>query len=273
MSVRRERRRDPKTGAVREFYIVDIDLQHPDGRRERVRKVPPVQTRRAAEQFERELRKALLDGTHGRKTVNNHLSCLHKMLDVAAEWRIIPFVPRVKWLRVPEAAFDFLTFEEAERRVAAADPEWRAMITVGLKAGLWLGELLGLQWDDVDLVAGRLVVWRAVSRGRLSTPKSGRKREIAIGQIAIRALKEHRHLRGNFVFCDMDGEILKKNSCKWPLWRACKRAGLRRIGWHVLRHTFASHLVMRGAPLKAIQELLGHSDIRVTMRYAHLLPQ
>jgi integrase len=49
--------------------------------------------------------------------------------------------------------------------------------------------------------------------------------------------------------------------------------GLRFVGWHVLRHTFASHLAMRGAPLKAIQELLGHATIMMTMRYAHLAPQ
>src|ERR1700722_3016814 len=58
-----------------------------------------------------------------------------------------------------------------------------------------------------------------------------------------------------------------------PLWRACSRAGISRITWHVLRHTFASHLAMRGAPLKAVQELLGHASIEMTMRYAHLSPQ
>jgi len=56
------------------------------------------------------------------------------------------------------------------------------------------------------------------------------------------------------------------------MWRACKRAGLRRIGWHVCRHTFASHLVMRGAPIKAVQELMGHSTMEMTMRYSHLSP-
>ena len=66
--------------------------------------------------------------------------------------------------------------------------------------------------------------------------------------------------------------MLAKGETKWPLWSACRKAGLRRIGWHVLRHTFASHLTMRGAPLKAVQELLGHATIDMTMRYAHLSP-
>lgn len=55
-------------------------------------------------------------------------------------------------------------------------------------------------------------------------------------------------------------------------WRATRKAGLRHIGWHTLRHTFASHLAMRGVPLKAVQELLGHATIEMTMRYAHLSP-
>ena len=87
------------------------------------------------------------------------------------------------------------------------------------------------------------------------------------------ALRAHRHLRGPLVFCANDGRMLTQDECKWPLRRAIAQASLgRSIGWHVLRHTFASHLVMRGAPLKAVQELLGHADIKMTMRYAHLSP-
>ena len=57
-----------------------------------------------------------------------------------------------------------------------------------------------------------------------------------------------------------------------PLARICRKAGLRRIGWHVLRHTYASHLVMRGAKLIEVKELLGHASLEMTMRYAHLSP-
>ena len=146
------------------------------------------------------------------------------------------------------------------------------MITVALKTGLRQGELLALAWDDVDLVAGRLVVSRNLSRGEITTPKNGKTREIPLGDDVLSALKRHRHLRGDVVFCTPAGSMFTKGESKHPLWRACKRAGLRRIGWHVLRHTFASHLVMRKAPIKAVQELMGHFSVTMTERYAHLSP-
>lgn len=207
------------------------------------------------------------------KTINLHLSTLRRALVLAYQWELIEVLPRIRRLKETKPEFVFLDFGEAERLVKAADPEWRVMIVTGLKTGMRLGELLALRWQDVDLVAGRIIVRRNLVRGILGTPKSGKNREIPLSDDAIAALKSHRHLRGDIVFCTDSGDYLTKEITKRPLWRACKRAGIaHKIGWHALRHTFASHLAMRGAPAKAIQELLGHSSIEMTNRYMHLSP-
>jgi integrase len=195
------------------------------------------------------------------------------MLVVARKRGLIEFVPDVEWLKRDQVEFDFLDFAEAERLLAAAHGEWRTMILTALRTGMRHGELIGLRWQDVDLVAGRVVVRQNVVNGKIGTPKSGKPREIPLGVEARIALKEHRHLRGPLVFCSMSGGLLGIVDTRLPLWRACKKAGLRQIGWHALRHTFASHLVMRGASMKAVQELLVHSSIQMTMRYAHLAPE
>jgi integrase len=204
------------------------------------------------------------------KTVNNHLIVLRRMLAVAEEWGLTDRIPRVRWLKVPDSEFDFLTFEVANQLLATAEGEWRAMILVAAKVGLRQGEILALRWKDVDLAAGKVIVRHSVWAGIVGTTKGWRAREIDLSPDTVVAFKAHRHLRGELVFCNGDGGMLTKNQCRRPLYEACKRAGLRQIGWHVLRHTFASHLVMRGAPIKVVQELLGHRDITTTMRYAHL---
>jgi len=206
------------------------------------------------------------------KTVNNVLTVLRRMLALAAKRGLIASVPEVEWLKADPSDFDFLSFEEADRLIDAADPEWRAMITVAVRCGLRQGELLGLRWDDVDLVGGRLLIRYARVEGRLVSTKSRKGREVELGDDAAAALIGERHLRGDYVFCDLDGHPLTAGACKHPLYRACRRAKVRRIGWHVLRHTFASHLAMLGAPLNTIRELLGHATIQMTLRYAHLSP-
>lgn len=207
------------------------------------------------------------------KTVNNCLVVLRRMLVVARKRGLIEYVPDFEWLKAPQPDFDFLDFDEAERLVKAAEGQLRTMLMVALKTGMRHGELLALRWQDVDLVAGRVTVRQNVVRGVIGTPKSGKPREIALGNDVRDALKAHRHLRGRLVFCNLDGKMLTDSELKNPLSHACKRAGLRPVSWHVLRHSFASHLAMRGATLKVIQDLLGHSTIIMTMRYAHLAPE
>ena len=221
-----------------------------------------------------------------KKTVNNHLSLIHRILTVGCKRGLIVAVPEIEWLKAPQPDFDFLGFEEAEKLVAAAHEDWRCMILLALRTGLRQGELLALRWTDVDLVAGRITVRRSVTKGRVldpasgelvamdavTEPKSGKAREVPLGEEILGALKALHRTRSKLVFPDPTGEMRTSNGSKHPLWRACEGAGIRHIRWHCLRHTFASHLAMRGVPLKVVQELLGHATMDMTMRYAHLSP-
>jgi integrase len=221
------------------------------------------------EQYKREKQDAKLEPN----SINGHLRTLQRLFNLAREWEIIDQAPRVHFLKGIEAKFDYLTFEEAEILPPAAEMPWRAMIIVGLKTGLRRGELLGLHREDVNLDGGQLIVRRSALRRRLGPTKTGKTRIVPLGRTAHEVLSSHLRSHGHeMVFCDEDGGLFWESRSRNRLHRACKVAGLRPLGWHVLRHTFASHLVMRGAPLKAVQELLGHADIKMTMRYTHLTP-
>ena len=128
------------------------------------------------------------------------------------------------------------------------------------------------KWGDVDLVAGALTVRRSSWRGIVGTPKSGRERKVPLTARLKVALKAHRHLKSELMFCHSDGKPFTQSAIEAALRFGFKRAGLRSIGSHVLRHTFCSHLAMRGAAPKAIQELAGHSTLSMTLRYMHLAP-
>jgi integrase len=220
------------------------------------------------------LKGRLLEKNLKAKTVNNALATLGKLLRYAEEIEIIEKAPRIRLLKVDDPEFDFLTFEETDKLLEAAgyNLEWQAMIYIALKTGVRFGELCELRWKDVDLKSGLMVVRRGYYRGNVTTPKGGRKRDIPLSPQTITVLKRHQHFKGELIFSKPDGGRHIHRRSDVALKRCCRYAGLRPIGWHVLRHTFASHLVMRGAALKAVQELLGHSTMDMTMRYAHLSP-
>lgn len=215
-----------------------------------------------------------------KKTINNVLSCFSTLMKDAADHDKIQNAPRVKWLKAPKAGYDFLDFDEAQRLIDAADPEWRTCLLLALRTGLRQGEIIGLQWADIILTgpAPGINVRRTIWEDQEGSPKGNKERFISIaGSKILAALKEHKKTaKGAHVFVDGDGKRLTDGKMKWPLTRSIAKAGIERtfgrIGWHDLRHTYASHLAMRGVDLLSIKQLLGHTDIATTMKYAHLLP-
>jgi len=205
------------------------------------------------------------------KTINNALTTLSRLLNYAEELAVLKAVPKIKRLKAEKPDFDFLTFNEADQLLEGANynQEWYTMIFFALKTGVRYGELCELRWKDLDLPNGLMHVKRSYYDGNITTPKSGKPRLIPLSPDTIDLLKEIKHSRGELVFCKPDGGRHIHRRSDVALKRCCKKAGLRPIGWHVLRHSFASHLVGKGVHLKSIQELLGHSTIAMTERYAH----
>jgi len=210
------------------------------------------------------------------KTVNNILTVLNTMLRKAVEWGVIEKMPcTIRLLRVPKRAMKFYDFEEYERLVAAAkqiDHQSYVTVLLGGDGGLRCGEMVALEQTDIDFHKGKVCVERSAWKGQIGMPKGGRLRYVPLTVRLKVALLEARHLRGPRVLYQLNGEPLTEKVVQRLVGRAARKAGLANNGPHILRHTFCSHLAMRGAPLVAIQELAGHQDIRTTIRYAHLSP-
>jgi integrase len=210
-------------------------------------------------------------------TINQHLACLSKMLHVAEEWNVLPrgVAPRIRKLEVPPPEWDFLQPNESERLLKAGvdyDHEDYTLILTAVRTGLRISELLALRWDHIDLVVGTLRVRRSMSDGNEQGPKVKKERPIDLSPRLVEALKKHRHLRGSYVFCDRKGAPLTRDEANAMLYRARRKSGLRHVNWRMLRHTCASQLLLAGRSLKEVQEILGHADMTMTLRYAHLAP-
>ncbi|MBU2219171.1 site-specific integrase, partial [Patescibacteria group bacterium] len=144
-------------------------------------------------------------------------------------------------------------------------------ILMVLKTGLRHGELKALNWADINWNNKTLTVRHSWCEYRkaLDSPKSNRERHIPLTNELYEMLAQRKQAEGP-VFLDERKQRFNSKRLNQEISKACKKAGLREITCHTLRHTFASHLAMAGAPLKVIQELMGHANIQTTMRYAHL---
>src|SRR5205085_193302 len=210
------------------------------------------------------------------KTVNNVLAVLSVLLKKAVEWEVIAHMPcAVKLLPVSKGSTRFYDFDEYEQLVEAArllDPRTHLIALLGGEAGMRCGEMIALEWSDVDLGNRQLCIRRSDWNGQVTTPKGGRLRHVPMTRRLAAALSDHRHLRSTRVLCQDSTEPLTRQIVQTRAKRAARKAGLMHHGVHILRHTFCSHLAMRGAPARAIQELAGHQDLATTQRYMHLSP-
>lgn len=171
----------------------------------------------------------------------------------------------------PQAEVEFYTEEETRRMLDAArgcGPTTHALLQAALYTGMRKGELFGLRWSDVDLE--RRIVF--VRRSYLLAPKSGRMRTVPIHPELAATLRELRAAaqEGELVFPVQGRMGTAHDMC--GLYEVMAAAGVRSLGrpWHAMRHTFASHYVMNGGNLLALQRMLGHSRFEMTQLYSHL---
>jgi integrase len=207
-------------------------------------------------------------------TVNLRLKTLSKMLQCGRAWKLTSVVIDFDYLPVAQKDAEFFSEAQLIRifRVALGAP-WDGMVRIALHTGMRIGELRGLQWDDIDFPAKQLRVRRAAASHftELRTPKSRKPRTVALNDQALLVLGTLPHL-GPFVFT-LDGALLSYDRAYHALQRILAAAEIKgEYGWHSFRHSFGSHIAMSGESLRTLQDLMGHANLSTTMRYAHLSP-
>jgi integrase len=230
------------------------------------------------------------------KTVVHLHAVLHRALAHAAQWDMVVrnVADLVSRPRVPKREMTTLNADQVSAFFDALDGErLEALYVLAVSTGMREGELLALRWQDVDLNAASLQVratltWGTGGAFSLSEPKTkSSQRQILLTSMEVEKLRQHRRLQAeerlrlgsawedlSLVFANEVGRpILPQNLVRRSFRRILDRAGLPHVRFHDLRHTAATLLLGRGVHAKIVSEMLGHSQIGITLdTYSHVLP-
>lgn len=195
-------------------------------------------------------------------SVNRMLAFLRSVLLLAKnEWEWLEGVPKVKLLAEPKRRIRWLTDVEIARLLAELPPHLRDMAEFSLATGLREGNVVGLEWQQVDMQ--RKCAWIHADQFKtgkaIAVPLNKRACEIVLAQMGQ---------NDRYVFTFEGSHVSRANTKAWR--KALNRAGIEDFRWHDLRHTWASMHVQSGTPLNVLQELGGWESAEMVKRYAHL---
>ena len=196
-------------------------------------------------------------------TINRELACLKRMYNLAIKWEKAKFNPvnDVEFLKEPPGRTRFLSEKECQKLIQCADNHLKPIIITALNTGMRLGEILSLTQEQVhiDSVINPYI--------ELEQTKNNKKRFVPLNNDMIFLFKS---LKNGTPFIFLSTRKKPLLSVRKPFEKALSKAGISNFRFHDLRHTFASHYVMNGGDLLSLKEILGHSDIKMVERYAHL---
>ena len=205
-------------------------------------------------------------------TTNRQINLIKGCLSRAVEWEVIDShdLQKVKAQTVDNAKVRYLSKDEESRlRESLAKLDIKHLTTIvilAINTGMRKGEILSLQWNDINLENKVLTV-------DFQNAKSGNTRHIPLNTQAFNVLSDWQKLSGNigYVFKDNNQQRILDFRYDWAA--LLEDASITDFRFHDLRHHFASKLVMASVDLNTVRELLGHSDLKMTLRYAHLAPE
>ena len=221
-------------------------------------------------------------------STNMMLSVLKLAFDYACDMEYVEENPCIRVRRIKTQARKVEAFTVEEQRVlesmiaSSKDRRFHGIILC-LYTGVRIGELLGLTWDDVDFERGVIKITKTVYRAKnesgawqlcVDTPKTkASDRMIPLPEYILQMLEQDRcHAQSLYVVENKKGQRMSARTYQYMFARLTERAGVRKLNFHALRHTFATRAIECGMDIKTVSEIMGHQNASVTLNcYAHCM--